>query len=68
MPAPELPPEGAQLTKGRLDGLQVSPIVGADGEIVCLHFTIKDMPGLRIIVEADACKELQTVLNMMFPP
>ena len=68
MSAPELPPEGTQLTKGRLDGLQVSPILGADGKVECLHFAIKDMPGLRIVVEAEACRELQTVLNLMFPP
>lgn len=63
----ELPPAGTQITKGRLDALEVSPIVGDDGKIAFVHFVIKDMPGLRIVLEGEACREIKTVLNLLFP-
>lgn len=53
--------ERVALTTGRLDGLEITP-VEQEGEIKFLTFTVHTLPGLRIVIEADAARELQTAL------
>ncbi len=52
------------LTTGRLDGLTISPVV-KDGQLVFLAITVETLPGLRLIVEADAARELRDALTMI---
>jgi len=55
------------LTTGRLDGLVISPVV--DGtEIKFLTFTVDTLPGIRLVVEADAGRELRDALNAILGP
>ena len=49
------------LTTGRLDGLVITPL-WANAKITRLQFTVKDLPGLFLSVEADAIRELQEAL------
>jgi hypothetical protein len=53
-----------QLTKGRLDGLVITPI-RTGNQLVFVHFTVDSLPGLRLIVEADAVKELHSALGYL---
>lgn len=49
------------LTVGRLDGLTITPVQAADGGGF-LHFTVESMPGLRLVIEIDAARELRDAL------
>jgi hypothetical protein len=49
------------LTTGRLDGLMIQPLV-VDGAVTHLHLTFDTLPGLRLIIEADAARELRDAL------
>lgn len=55
------------LTTGLLDGLVITP-VETDGKIKFLHFTVKDLPGLRLIIEGEAAQELRDALTMILGP
>lgn len=55
------------LTTGRLDGLGISPIADDTG-IKFLDFTVETLPGLRVIVEVDAARELRDALTMILGP
>jgi hypothetical protein len=55
------------LTTGRLDGLVITPI-GIDGDWTFLDFTVKDLPGLRLVIEADAARELRDALTIILGP
>lgn len=52
------------LTTGRLDGLVITPIA-KDGAVTALVFTARDLPGLRLILEADAARELTTAIDIV---
>lgn len=54
----------AQLTSGRLDGLVLSPIVLA-GKLVSLAAEVDSLPGLRLVLEAAAVRELHTALGLV---
>jgi hypothetical protein len=49
------------LTTGRLDGLRIGQI-GDETGLKFLDFTVDTLPGLRIVVEADAARELRDAL------
>lgn len=53
-----------QLTKGRLDGLVISPLREGD-RLAFVHFTVESLPGLRLIVEGDAVRELHHALGIL---
>jgi hypothetical protein len=53
-----------QLTKGRLDGLVITPIKDGD-KLEFVDFTIDSVPGLRLVVEAEAIKELHYALGVL---
>jgi hypothetical protein len=55
------------LTTGQLDGLMISPIKD-DAGIRFLDFTVDTLPGLRLVVEADAARELRDALTMILGP
>jgi hypothetical protein len=57
--------DAQQLTKGRLDGLMISPIKDEAGQIVCVDFTVESLPGLRLVLEAAAVKELHYALGVL---
>lgn len=52
------------LTTGRLDGLVISPLRIGD-EITFLELTVDSLPGLRIVLEAGAAKELHDALAIV---
>lgn len=56
--------ERVVLTTGRLDGLVISPIKEGD-KIKFLDLTVDTLPGLRLVIEADAARELQTALAIV---
>lgn len=53
------------ITTGRLDGLNVQPICVEGSDPTHLHFTVDTLPGLRIIVEAAAARELRDALCVL---
>ena len=55
------------LTTGRLDGLVITPIKDQT-EIKFLDFTVDTLPGLRLVVEARAARELRDALAMILGP
>lgn len=55
------------LTTGRFDGLVISPIQD-ENEIHFLDFAVDTLPGLRLVVEADAARELQDALTAILGP
>ena len=55
------------LTTGLLDGLVISPLE-KDGAITHLHLTVRDLPGLRIVLEVGAGEELRDALTMILAP
>lgn len=54
-----------QLTVGRLDGLMIQPVVEND-EIKFVDFTVDSLPGLRLVLEGEAARELCYALNVIF--
>ncbi len=55
------PGERRVLSTGRLDGLAISP-VGDETGVLFLNFTVDTLPGLRLVLEADAARELRDAL------
>lgn len=53
------------LTTGRLDGLCVTPMKDETGVCTHVHFTVDTLPGLRLIIEADAVRELHYALGIV---
>ena len=53
------------LTTGRLDGLMITPIVAPDGELKFVDFTVDTLPGLRLVVEGAAARELHEALGVI---
>ena len=49
------------LTTGRLDGLIITPFHGECGRF--LAFTVDSLPGLRLVVEIGAARELRNALT-----
>ncbi len=46
------------LTVGELDGLTIRPIVDASGGLVSIDLTVDTLPGMRLVLSADAVREL----------
>jgi hypothetical protein len=53
------------LTTGRLDGLVIQPFKDALGVLRFLNFTVNTLPGLRVVVETAAARELRDALTMI---
>lgn len=49
---------------GRLDGLHIQPVTNDSG-LKSLHFTVDTLPGMRLIVDADAARELLAALGAL---
>jgi hypothetical protein len=56
--------ERVVLTTGLLDGLTISPVKNGEG-IKSLVFTVDTLPGLHLVLEASAAKELRDALSMI---
>lgn len=72
MPTQPMPAVGRastiELTRGLLDGLIMTPVVGLDGGVKFLDLTFRDMPGVRMVLEAEAVREIQIALDHIMGP
>lgn len=57
------PTEVKQLTSGRLDGLMITPVVSKDPDQQFVHLTVDTLPGLRLIIEGAAIRELHVAFG-----
>ena len=55
------------LSIGRLDGLVITPITSG-AETLFLDFTVDTVPGLRLVVEVAAARELRDALAVILGP
>ena len=55
-----------ELTKGQLDGLMIAPTVDKEGRIVSLMLTVDTLPGLRVVLDGAAGREVRDALIAVY--
>ncbi len=58
------PPAPTVITRGRLDGLIVTPIMH-DGQLAFVDVTVDTLPGARLVLEGAAVRELAQVFALL---
>lgn len=53
------------LTKGKLDGLMLSPLVKPDGTLQAVDLDVDTLPGLQMRLDASAAEELWYALGVV---